>query len=108
VLAILGLLPVFTGAQATGMPFAGFTAGGNGLTSFYVIGFELGPWQEYLAQELTPSYLLPDDSLPVHVSWMKNSEVLIMPDFAAELNETPDSWIKVLSGSISHPVLSIK
>jgi long-chain fatty acid transport protein len=95
VLAILGLLPVFTGAQATGLPVAGFTAGGTGLTSFYVIGFELGPWQEYLAQELTPSYMLPDDSLPIHVSWMKNSEVLIMPDFAAELNQTPDSWINL-------------
>lgn len=95
VLAFLGFLPVFTAAQATGMPVAGFAAGGTGLTSFYVIGFELGPWQEYLAQELTPSYLLPEDSLPVHVTWMKNSEVLIMPDFAAEMNGKPNSWLNL-------------
>jgi hypothetical protein len=77
------------------MPVASFAAGGTGLTSFYVIGFELGPWQEYLAQELTPSYMLPEDSLPIHVTWMKNSEVLIMPDFAAELSETPDTWMNL-------------
>jgi len=95
VLVILGLLPVYAGAQVTGLPVASFAAGGTGLTSFYVIGFELGPWQEYLAQELTPSYMLPEDSLPIHVTWLKNSEVLIMPDFAAELNETPDTWMNL-------------
>ena len=93
VLAIMGLLPVYAGAQVTGLPVASFTAGGTGLTSFYVIGFELGPWQEYLAQELTPSYMLPTDSLPVQVSWLKSSEVLIMPDFAADLDGTPDTWM---------------
>lgn len=91
VLAIMGLLPVCAGAQAGGLPVASFTAGGTGLTSFYVIGFELGPWQEYLAQELTPSYMLPDDAMPVRVSWMKNSELLIMPDFAADLDTRPET-----------------
>ena len=91
VLAIMGLLPVCAGAQASGLPVASFTAGGTGLTSFYVIGFELGPWQEYLAQELTPPYMLPDDAMPVRVSWMKNSELLIMPDFAADLDTRPET-----------------
>ncbi|MCJ7814980.1 MAG: hypothetical protein MUP31_02915, partial [Xanthomonadales bacterium] len=55
-LAIMGLIPGLAGAQGIGLPVVGFAAGGAGLTSFYVIGFELGPWQEYLAQELTPVY----------------------------------------------------
>ena len=95
VLAIMGLIPVYAGAQVTGLPVASFTAGGTGLTSFYVIGFELGPWQEYLAQELTPSYMLPEDSMPVRVSWLKNSELLIMPDFAADLEGTPDTLMNL-------------
>ena len=91
----MGLMPVHSGAQAAGLPFSGFSTGGAGLTSFYVIGFELGPWQEYLAQELTPAYMLPDDALPVHVSWLRNSEILIMPDFAASLEPAPESWMNL-------------
>ena len=53
-LALMGLLPVSAGAQGLGLPVAGFATGGAGLTSFYVIGFELGPWQEYLAQDHRP------------------------------------------------------
>ena len=51
-----------------------FAAGGTGLTSFYVLGFELGPWQEYLAQELTPDYLLQDQVAPVRISLLGNTE----------------------------------
>jgi long-chain fatty acid transport protein len=91
----MGTLPVFTGAQAGGLPVASFAAGGTGLTSFYVIGFELGPWQEYLAQELTPDYMIEDNALPVRVSWLKNSELLIMPDFAADLEPQPESWMNL-------------
>jgi hypothetical protein len=93
VLAVMGLIPVCAGAQVTGLPVASFATGGAGLTSFYVIGFELGPWQEYLAQELTPAYMLPDNAEPVRISWMRNSELLIMPDFAADLNHTPETWM---------------
>ena len=94
-LAVMGLLPGIAGAQGPGWPVSGFAAGGAGLTSFYVIGFELGPWQEYLAQELTPGYLLPDDSEPVRISWLNASEVIILPDFAADLESTPSSWINL-------------
>lgn len=91
----MGLISVSAGAQVSGLPVASFAAGGTGLTSFYVIGFELGPWQEYLAQELTPAYLLPDDAQPIQISWMRNSEILIMPDFADDLNQTPDTWMNL-------------
>ena len=84
----MGLIPGLAGAQGIGLPAVSFAAGGTGLTSFYVIGFELGPWQEYLAQELTPVYMLPDNAQAMHVSWLRNSEITIMPDFAADM-ESP-------------------
>ncbi len=88
-------MPGLAGAQASGLPGVSFAAGGAGLTSFYVIGFELGPWQEYLAQELTPAYLQPEDAKPIHVSWLRSSELLILPDFAADLESPPDTWINL-------------
>jgi hypothetical protein len=95
---ILGLLPgVFTGtanAQGFGLPAAHFAAGGAGLTSFYVIGFELGPWQDYLARELTPAYMLSDDTVPIRVSWLKTSQLTILPDFAQHLVEKPETYMR--------------
>jgi len=91
----MGLIPGIAGAQGIGLPAAGFAAGGTGLTSFYVIGFELGPWQEYLAQELTPVYMLPDNAQPLHVSWLRNSEIRIMPDFAAHMESPLDTRINL-------------
>lgn len=95
-IALMGLVPSMAGAQGLGVPVAGFAAGGTGLTSFYVIGFELGPWQEYLAQELTPEYMLSEDSQPVHVSWLRNSEVMILPDFARNMQQAqPETWMNL-------------
>jgi len=91
----MGILPGIAGAQVTGLPGVSFAAGGTGLTSFYVIGFELGPWQEYLARELTPSYMLPDDAMPVRVSWLRSSEVFILPAFASDMEQPADSWINL-------------
>ena len=59
VLMAMGLMPGFAAASLPGIPMAG----GTGMTPFYVLGFELGPWQEDLSRELTPSYLL-DANLP--------------------------------------------
>lgn len=95
VIAAMGLMPGLAGAQGVGLPVSGFATGGAGLTSFYVIGFELGPWQEYLAQELTPDYMLPEGAQPVRVSWMQNSAVLLLPDFAAGLEQAPSTWINM-------------
>lgn len=94
-LAIMGLIPGIAGAQGIGLPAAGFANGGTGLTSFYIIGFELGPWQEYLAQELTPVYMLPDDAQPMRVSWLRNSEISILPDFASHLESAPPTRINL-------------
>jgi len=95
VLAIMGLMPAMAGANGIGLPAAGFVSGGTGLTSFYIIGFELGPWQEYLAQELTPVYMLPENTEPMRVSWLRNSEISIMPDFAAHLESAPPTRLNM-------------
>ena len=92
-LAVMGLIPGIAGAQGFGLPAVGFAAGGTGLTSFYVIGFELGPWQEYLAQELTPVYMLPDETQPMRVTWLRNTDVQIMPDFASHMESPADTRI---------------
>jgi len=96
ILLALGMLPAMVNAQVAGagvgLPAVSFAAGGTGLTSFYVLGFELGPWQEYLAQELTPSYLLPENIEPVHVSWLGNSDAWLLPDFAAGLERDTNSY----------------
>ena len=94
-LALMGLTPAVAGAQGIGLPVAGFAAGGAGLTSFYVIGFELGPWQEYLARELTPEYMLADDDPPVRISWIAGSDLMILPEFAADLEPAPATWINL-------------
>lgn len=95
VLAIMGLIPGIAGAQGIGLPVSSFAAGGTGLTAFYVIGFELGPWQEYLAQELTPAYMLSESAAPVRISWLRNSEIQIMPDFAAGMEAQPETRINL-------------
>lgn len=86
---ITGLLPGFAPAQASGLPMAHFTAGGTGLTPFYVLGFELGPWQDYLARELTPDFLLEANIQPMNVSWMDYESVIILPAFAEDLMGLP-------------------
>lgn len=47
--------------------------------------FELGPWEQYLARELTPE--LPSfRKLPEpHISWIRRDEIPILPDFAHAL-----------------------
>jgi len=89
---VAGLAPGAAAAHGLGLPAVTFAAGGTGLTTFYVLGFELGPWQEYLAQELTPDYMLPENSTPVHVSWLRYSDVKILPDFAGHLEANPDTY----------------
>lgn len=87
---VAGIAPGLASAQGVGLPAAGFAAGGTGLTSFYVLGFELGPWQEYLAQELTPDFMVPENVAPVRISWLNDSDaVLLLPDFASRLDLKP-------------------
>lgn len=89
-----GLLPGLAAAQLPGLPVTGFAAGGTGLTPFYVMGFELGPWQDYLARELTPDYLAEPDLPPLHISWLDPEVVSILPAFAEGLVREPRTWTR--------------
>jgi len=73
----------------------GFSAGGTGLTPFYVLGFELGPWQDYLARELTPDYMLDPLLEPLHISWINEGSVVILPVFAQQILGEPDTFLKL-------------
>ncbi|WP_147307651.1 hypothetical protein [Wenzhouxiangella sediminis] len=66
------------------------TAGSVHLTpyagmSWFVAGFELGPWEQYLVNEITPELeRLSAREIP-HVSWLHFDETIILPDFALPL-----------------------
>jgi len=94
-LIVAGLIPALSAARVSGLPMTGFSAGGTGLTSFYVLGFELGPWQDYLARELTPDYMLDTNSEPLDISWIDQQSVLILPVFAEQLLGEPETFLKL-------------
>ncbi|WP_376696909.1 hypothetical protein [Wenzhouxiangella sp. EGI_FJ10305] len=53
--------------------------------AWYVAGFELGPWDQYLVHEITPELeRLSARKLP-HVSWLQIDETIILPEFALPL-----------------------
>ncbi len=88
------MLPTLGAARFSGLPMSGFSAGGSGLTPFYVMGFELGPWQDYLARELTPDYLIDPQSEPLHISWINQQSFVILPLFAQQLLGEPDTFLQ--------------
>jgi len=94
-LLVAGLVPTLSAARVSGLPMTGFSAGGTGLTPFYVLGFELGPWQDYLARELTPNYLLDPAAEPLRISWLGEQSVVILPFFAQQLLGEPATFLKL-------------
>ena len=92
---VAALIPALSAARVSGLPMAGFSAGGTGLTPFYVLGFELGPWQEYLARELTPDFMLDPAAEPLNVSWISDHSVIVLPFFAKQLLGEPDTYLKL-------------
>jgi len=94
-LLVTVLIPGLSGASVSGLPMAGFSAGGTGLTPFYVLGFELGPWQDYLARELTPDFMLDPAAEPLHISWMSDHTLVVLPFFAKQILGEPDTFLKL-------------
>lgn len=88
-------IPALSFARVSGLPIVGFNAGGTGLTPFYVLGFELGPWQDYLARELTPDFMLDPAAEPLNVSWMSDHSVIVLPFFAKQLLGEPETYLKL-------------
>lgn len=94
-LLVAGMFPALSAARVSGLPMTGFSAGGTGLTPFYVLGFELGPWQDYLARELTPDYMLDPYAEPLHISWMNEHSVIILPFFAKQILGEPETFLRL-------------
>jgi len=89
-----GLSPAIAAAQLPALPLSGFMTGGTGLTPFYVMGFELGVWQDYLARELTPEFLTEPDLPPLNISWLNPEVVSILPAFASGLTRKPGTFMR--------------
>jgi hypothetical protein len=52
---------------------------------WFMAGFELGAWEDYLVSELTPDLeRLSSRELP-HVTWLKLDEAVLLPEFARPL-----------------------
>jgi hypothetical protein len=94
-LLVMGMIPALSAARVSGLPMTGFSAGGTGLTPFYLLGFELGPWQDYLARELTPDYMLDLAAEPLNISWIDQQSVFILPVFAQQLLGQPETFLKL-------------
>ncbi len=63
--------------------------------AWYLAGFQLGPWESYLARELTPDldFVEPVDVPPI--SWLAIDHDIVLPEFARPL--LPDSGLARLS-----------
>lgn len=94
-LLVMGMIPTIAAARISGAPMAVLSTGGTGLTPFYVLGFELGPWQDYLAYELTPDYMLNPDQILQPVSWMDEHSVVVLPLFAKQILGEPETFIRL-------------
>jgi len=82
VTAVIGLtMPAASLARVTGSLHSGPYAG----MAWYLVGFELGPWEQYLVHELTPDLeRLASRELP-RVTWLHLDEMAIVPEFAHAL-----------------------
>jgi hypothetical protein len=94
-LLVAGMIPALSVARISAMPMVGLSAGGTALTAFYVLGFELGPWQDYLAYELTPDFMLDPQAELQPVSWMTQHSVVVLPFFAKQLLGEPETFLKL-------------
>ncbi len=92
---VAAMIPALSAARVSGLPMTGFSAGGAGMTPFYVLGFELGPWQDYLARELTPDYMLDPGTEPLNVSWMNEHSVVVLPFFAKQILGEPQTFLRL-------------
>lgn len=85
---VIGSLVAATLATSAGLmarpAAAGFGPTHSSLT-WFLLAFELGPWEEYLIQELTPDLDRLSGDAVAPVSWVHVDEALLLPDFASAL-----------------------
>jgi len=63
--------------------------------SWFMVAFELGPWDEYLLNEITPQLERLTEHRSPRVSWLVVEDRFIIPDFAISLLEPPRSALVV-------------
>lgn len=82
ILTVLALSVVSAPSRAlstTGLPSA------TSAMSWYLLGFELGPWEAYLAHELTPDLPSIERVNRPQISWLHIDRNIVLPDFAHPL-----------------------
>lgn len=84
-LILVSALFMASSAQAAVRMGPGSHVNGYAGVSWYLLAFELGPWEEYLIQELTPNLERLTVERVTRISWMHLEDELIIPDFAAVL-----------------------
>lgn len=85
VIGSLVAIAVFASASAVPRPVQAAFGPSYSNLAWFLVAFELGPWEEYLIQELTPDLDRLGEDLVAPVSWIRLDETLILPDFAATL-----------------------
>ena len=65
-----------------------FAMGGQSLSSFYLLGMELGPWEDYLLQELTPDLAVMEAVDAPKIDWLAGDAEKMLPAFARRLLAT--------------------
>jgi len=70
--------------------------------AWYLAGFELGPWEAYLAQRLTPEMDYVQRVDVPEINWLSFDHDVVLPDFARPLVGTSDQpRISLLSATIT-------
>jgi hypothetical protein len=58
--------------------------------AWYLAGFELGPWEAYLARKLTPELAHVERVDVPDISWLRIDRDVVLPDFAHTLVGSPE------------------
>ncbi len=82
------ILTVLLALAAGSHSHAGYASARSMLPSsmaWYLAGFELGPWEAYLAQQLTPEMASVQRVDVPEISWLRLDRDVVLPDFARPL-----------------------
>jgi len=72
---------------------------------WYLAGFELGPWEAYLARKLTPEMRAVERVEVPEITWMRIDHDIVLPEFAQPLVGTPgEPRVSFISSRIDRAV----
>lgn len=72
---------------------------------WYLAGFELGPWEAYLARKLTPDMRTVDGVEVPEITWMRIDHDIVLPDFARPLVGAPgEPRLSLISSRVTRAV----